>query len=141
MNELISISNIITVLVALLGWLVVHNLTKTREIETERRNIRAHYLLVTYRSVENSICRNLQDDDKRKLENAIAEVELFGNKEQIDLAQEIAKNSIGNSMDEKELVLIKLSLLDSLRQELRDVFKQEQVKLTNRVVLRFEQKN
>ncbi|SDZ08026.1 hypothetical protein SAMN05421881_11303 [Nitrosomonas halophila] len=138
MLDCISISNIITVLVALFGWLFVHWLSKSREIEAARRNLRASYLMEAYRSIENSIKRNLQNDDKRQLERAAADIELLGNKEQIALVHDLVVFSMENPRKEGEILDRKFKLLDNLRMELRGLFKQDATQLEKRVVLRLE---
>ncbi|WP_347888060.1 hypothetical protein ABHF54_10460 [Nitrosomonas europaea] len=138
MLDCISISNIVTVLVALLGWPIVHWLSKSREIEAARRNLRASYLMEAYRSIENSIKRNMQNDEKRQLERAVADIELLGNKEQIALVHDLVVFSMENPTKENEILDRKFKLLDNLRMELRKLFKQDATQLEKRVVLRLE---
>lgn len=91
-----------------------------------------------YRSIENSIKRNLQNDEKRQLERAVADIELLGNKEQIALVHDLVVFSMESPNKENEILDRKFKLLDNLRMELRGLFKQDATQLEKRVVLRLE---
>ena len=114
----ISISHIITVLVALTGWFIVHRLTAWRDRVNHRRQLKTKYLISSYRRLANSANRPPAKDSPyfRDMESAIADIQLFGTKNDIELVC-----SFLNEFAEKghaSLDPLLLTLRNSLRSEL-----------------------
>lgn len=93
-----------------------------------------------YRSIENSIYRELLTEDKRKLEQAFSDIELLGSREQVNLVHELIIFKMRNPDKKEEIANQTLLLLDSLRGELRCLFEQDDSKLERRVILRLGNK-
>ena len=81
----IDISHIITVLVALLGWFFVHRLTAWRDRAGLHRKIRTDFLIKAYQSLANSSQRKPEATYFRAMESALADIQLFGSKTQVQL--------------------------------------------------------
>ncbi|UTV98098.1 hypothetical protein KDW99_12515 [Marinomonas rhizomae] len=94
----LSLKDIATVIVALVGWLVVHRLTISRDIfsskrsqesmlEQERRNLRAKYLIDVYRSLELTPKPNLDKEEGNRFKQAVIDIQFLG-KNQVELLKE-----------------------------------------------------
>ena len=110
MEEYIKI--ISTVIIAVFGWVVAHYFTSRREVKNKQREIKIGYLIDAYQKLENCIQRNPKDVGK-DLEGVVANIQLFGSDQQIDLAKKIANDISKNGSANLE------SLLKSLRTDLR----------------------
>ena len=104
---------LITTIVAMGGWFVVHRLSQNRERTNKRRDMRVQYLIDAWNILENASNRtdNLHIND---LEKAIASIQLFGSRKQIDLALKFADEF----SKERSASLDKL--LEDLRFDLRE---------------------
>jgi hypothetical protein len=105
---------LISALLAVLGWLVAYVSTIRRDRLTKQRDLRTQYLLDAYRRLEGAgNRRNPSADEEKALESAVADIQLLGSAEQVQLARifalEFAKNGQA-SLD---------PLLESLRLDLR----------------------
>ena len=120
MNLNLLIPLLITSMVAIIGWFVVHRLSSNRDRANKRRELRVQYLIEAWRKLENASNRS-DNSRSNDLETAIADIQLFGSSRQIELAQkfadDIAKTGIGN-LDE---------LLEDLRYDLREELQLETV--------------
>ena len=140
----ISLKDIVTVIVALLGWLAVHRLTINRDIATyhrqkestleqERRNLRAKYLVEVYRSLELTAKNDLSKEEDDKFKQAVIDIHFLGTKKQIELVQEYVTEKI--STGNPELFNLKLlPLLDELRKDLHKTFEIKYFALNKRMV-------
>lgn len=120
----IFLPSIITVLVALGGWIAVHGLTARRDRNNKRREFITQYLIEAYRRLERVAGR---EQDNRihnavafviDVETSIADIQLFGTRKQVELVQKFAiefnrsfRTPGGVSIEE---------LLEDLRRELRN---------------------
>ncbi len=94
-----------------IGWLATHHLTQLRDVENQKRKIRTDYLVNVFRFLATSVSnRNLLDEDLRKFEDVVADIQLFGTPEQVRLLKVVT-----NEMREK-----KEFNLDPLLNDLRD---------------------
>ncbi|MCF6349035.1 MAG: hypothetical protein L3J20_12165 [Flavobacteriaceae bacterium] len=87
----------VTVLTALIGWLIGHYFTERRNRINKRREISLDHLISAYRILTQDIThREWNADNRLKFENVVSEIQLFGTKEQaqisIDIIKEFAKN-------------------------------------------------
>ncbi len=68
-----------------IGWFVVHRLTAWRDRVNLNRKIRTDYLIKAYQNLANASQRPPQPEYFRLMESAIADIQLFGSKEHIQL--------------------------------------------------------
>jgi len=108
---------LITTLIAILGWYVVHLLNARRDRDNKRMDLRTQYLIEAYRRIEKASNRPRNFDNNLELESAIADVQLLGSPDQVILAEkfayEIAENSHASTNE----------LLYNLRASLRKALK------------------
>jgi hypothetical protein len=99
------------------GWVVTDHLTKRRDVESQKRKIRTDYLVNVFRFLATSISnRNPSEEDWRKFEDIIADIQLFGTPEQIRLLKAVT-NQIAEKK-EFDLDPILNDLRDHLRSDL-----------------------
>ena len=104
--------NSITVIIAVIGWIVVHRFTSKRGLENKRREIRIKFLMDTYVKLCESLERN-SEENKVIFENAISEIQFIGNNQQIKIAKGIAKQLQDNGVTDIQPLIT--NLRDSLR--------------------------
>ncbi|MBV9161715.1 MAG: hypothetical protein JO309_11050 [Pseudonocardiales bacterium] len=75
-------------LAAIVGGLVVHIAARRRDVENERRRQRVDYLVGAYRTLARAANRTLSGERAETFEDALSDVILLGNDEQIRLARE-----------------------------------------------------
>jgi len=111
---------LITALVAIGGWFVVHRLSQNRERANKRRDLIVEYLIDAWKILENASNRT-DNTCINELEKAIASIQLFGTCKQVDLAlkfaSEFSKFGTAN-LDE---------LLEDLRNDLREELQLESI--------------
>jgi len=76
-------------LAAIVGGLVVHLASRRRDAENERRRQRVDYLIRAYRTLSHSAHRPLTGQTAENFEDALSDVILFGNGDQIRLARRV----------------------------------------------------
>jgi hypothetical protein len=114
-------------LITIIGWIIVYFLDKKRDEKNKRKEIRVNYLIEAWRLLESA--SNREDNKLNKnLEAAVADIQLFGNRKQIELAKELA-----DKLSESGGHAYINSLLSELRTNLREELKLEKVhsKLTH----------
>jgi hypothetical protein len=115
--ELEYLKIIITICLAVIGWLIAHSFTAKRDLKNKQREISITHLINAYRILTNDVAnRELTDERKEKLENILADIQLFGSKEQVELAKNLAVTVAAG--DQFELNPLINSLRNDLRQEL-----------------------
>ena len=114
-----------TILLALLGWLVVHYFNSNRDRNNKKRDLRTGYLIEAYRNIEKACGHKgyLPAKLNREMESAIADVQLFGSKHQIELARRFTDSMNKDSFADPR------SLLVILRSNLREELNLEQVSI------------
>ena len=132
-NFNLLIPALITTLVAIFGWYIVHALNVRRDRDNKRRDMRIQYLIEAYRRIERASNRPKEFDNNLELESAIADIQLLGSLKQVSLgekfAYEIANRNHASTDD----------LLYDLRASLRKELKLEEVK-TKITYLRLNEK-
>jgi len=121
-NFNLLIPALITTLVAIIGWYIVHYLNVRRDRNNKRRELIIQYLIEAYRRIERASNRPKEFDNNLDLESAIADIQLLGSQDQVVLAGKFAYDideSSHASTDE---------LLYDLRESLRRELKLEEVK-------------
>ncbi|MET2985385.1 hypothetical protein [Aureibaculum conchae] len=106
---------LVSVTLAVIGWLIGHYFTERRNKINKRREISLDHLISAYRIITQDVTHREWDADSRiKFEKVISEIQLFGTKKQvqisIDIINEFAKNRTVN-LD---------ILINSLRNDLRN---------------------
>ncbi len=104
---------LITTLVAISSWYIVHRLNIARDRANKKRDLQIQYLIEAYRRLERASNRPKRFDNNSELESAIADIQLFGTAQQVKLAQNFAFAIAQNSHASTD------ELLMNLRAELR----------------------
>ncbi|QKJ29036.1 hypothetical protein HQ865_04470 [Mucilaginibacter mali] len=108
------IKNLITVIIAVLGWRIAHYYNSVRDKDLKRRELITNHLIAAYRILANDITKREESVERdEKLEAVIAELQLFGSDEQIRLTKKLVEDIVKGGdfyFDD---------LLNSLRKDLR----------------------
>lgn len=75
---------LVTIALAIAGWVVGHSLNAERDLHNKRVELRIKYLLEAYRKLESSIEQEVSRENLSVLESAISDVQLLGTPEQVD---------------------------------------------------------
>jgi hypothetical protein len=100
----------------MVGGLIVHFAARLRDVENVRRKQRIEYLFSAYQVLAQSAHRELVDDRAEAFEDAISDVMLLGNDEQISLTRTLIRSFEQNRRASLDTLL--LSLRTALRREL-----------------------
>lgn len=112
MNNNLVIQCILTVI----GWIVVYILALRQNTQIKKKEVTIKFLVQAWERLEKA--SNRQDNSyNTDIETAIADIQLFGTKRQIELAQQFAKE-IARNKESSTLELLIL-LREDLRKELR----------------------
>ncbi len=112
MNNDLIIQCIITVI----GWIVVYILAIRKNTQIKKKEVTIEYLIQAWGKLEKA--SNRKDNRyNTEIETAIADIQLFGTKQQIELAQQFAEE-IARNKESSALELLIL-LRENLRKELR----------------------
>lgn len=124
----INVSHLVTALVALAGWFVVHRLSAWRDRVDHNRRIRTEFLIEAFQNLANSANRPPTPSSQyfRDMESAVADIQLFGSKSQIQMVDSFTKEF------EEEKAASLNPLLSSLRSELRKELGYEQIEVNVR---------
>ncbi|GEM_PF-417921 len=98
------------------GWFIGHNLSRKRDLENKKKEIRISYLINAFRQFENAVQKDYNSDEFTKLESAIADIQLFGSKRQIELSREFSKEIAKHGTADCTILL--KDIRDDLRHEL-----------------------
>lgn len=116
MNNDLIIQCIITVI----GWIVVYIFAIRQNTQIKKKDVTIEYLIQAWGKLEKA--SNRKDNRyNTEIETAIADIQLFGTKRQIELAQQFAEEIARN----KESSTLELLVL--LREDLRKELKLERV--------------
>lgn len=115
MGDALNLSHLITVGVALVGWLAVHRFSAWRDRVNHKRKMQTDFLVKAFQNLANAANRQFSPGAAhlRDMESALADIQLFGTKAQVKLVMDFAdefENKKAASLD---------PLLNSLRQDLR----------------------
>lgn len=106
-------NTIIPILSALIGIMIGHWLSRKRDFENVKREIRINYLIEAYRKLERGAVPQAKCFNKGDFESAIADIQMLGNPDQVNIAYQFAiRASQGDGSKLQEL-------LENLRIELR----------------------
>ncbi|RWW99550.1 hypothetical protein [Flavobacterium cerinum] len=115
MNLKLLFPLLITSVVTMLGWFILHWFAKRRDIANKQKELRINYLIEAWRKLEYAANRN-EFDKIECLEKPIADIQLFGTKKQISLAIELATAIVENQ--DSNLTGLLEELRGNLRKEL-----------------------
>lgn len=103
---------------AFLAAIFAHRFTSRRDQANRRSDARIEYLLEAYRSISSSVGRDLEesDEDARKFESGLSDIQLMGSRRQAELAVGVARALEGDGEVAADDLL--LALRDDLRNEL-----------------------
>ena len=101
-----------------LASVLTHLLTSRRDLANRRRELRVEYLLSAYRTMADSPERRLyrESSDARAFEKAVADIQLLGSRQQVELATELAREMATEGQADPD-PLLRL-LRDDLRREM-----------------------
>lgn len=103
-----------TVVVAALGWVVAHHFTSQKSRNDKKRDLSIEYLANAYRFLTTEVVqRDISNEAWTKLENVIADIQLFGSPEQVMLVKQLVECIVQGGEFEMD------PLINSLRKELR----------------------
>jgi hypothetical protein len=110
---------IISAFIVILGWGIGYYFTNKHNLHNKRRDVITNYLIEAYRDIENACHRKdtLTEEHKRKMERAIADIQLFGSLKQVATAKEFTEVMNKNSYGDPRALLAELR--NDLREELR----------------------
>lgn len=116
MNALVGLAAaIIGAAVIVFGWRVAHRQELARDLAGKRRELRIQYLIEAYRRLEYVSNRLVTPSTAPDFERAIADIQLFGSRDQVDLAQTFARDFAKSGT----------AALDPLMSELRQSLRRE----------------
>jgi len=114
---------LVTITLAVIGWISGHYFTNRRAIHSKRRELVTEHLVNAYRVLAHDVShREITKERREKLENILSDVQLFGSNGQVDLARSLADDAAQNSVFELD------PLINSLRNDLRSELGLETIK-------------
>lgn len=135
MNADVLIPLLVTSLITVVSWSAIHFLSKQRDVLNKKKEIRIRYLIDAFRRLESA--SNKKVAINKDLESVMADIQLFGSKKQIKLAQKFISEMAENQNSST------LELLESLRDDLREELMLDKVsdkflflRIENRIVER-----
>ncbi|MCG3678015.1 hypothetical protein L5F07_01970 [Aliarcobacter butzleri] len=114
---------VLSVIIAVIGWIVAHYFTSKRDVSNKKREIRLNYLIEVYLILTNDLTERGNIDSKKAeiIEKIISQVQLLGSKKQVELVKTLA-DSIG-----KGEIIEYDTLINSLRDDLRKELELEKI--------------
>jgi hypothetical protein len=111
---------LLTTVIGMIGWYVNNSYSAARDRANKQRDLRVQYLIDAYRHIERVCAPNkpadISDDMLRGIESAIADIQLFGSAQQIELAKRVVKEIVSGSYSDPRYLLAELR--KDLRREL-----------------------
>ena len=114
----------ISVIIAVVGWIVGHYFNSRRDAAANRKKLMTGYLVDAYRKLNSFACilasgANGTASLAVDINSAVADIQIFGTKRQIQLVKEISEYIVtDHTIPGQKLVDLLLNLRDSLRTEL-----------------------
>jgi hypothetical protein len=107
---------IVTVLLAIVGWLFAGWLSSRRDSANKRREIVVQHLIDAYKILTQEIGhRDTTVESITKFENLLSEIQLFGSREQVDIARKLSNQTAQEGV----------STIDPLIENMRDALRKE----------------
>ncbi|MDI1273094.1 hypothetical protein [Polaromonas sp.] len=117
MDWRLAISLLVPEAVVVAGWFVVHRFNSAKDFAARRRELIVGYLIDAYRKLEKSADPIEPQESWKDMESAIADIQLFGSGEQVNLAQQFAREIA------QRQTAFATTLLEELRRSLRSELK------------------
>lgn len=115
--DLDYIKIIITIVLAVIGWLVGNYFTTKRDVANKRRELVITHLIEAYHIITNEVSHREESEERNlKLENLLSDIQLFGSQEQIVLAKKLADDVAAGGVFELNPLIV--SLRNDLRKQL-----------------------
>lgn len=97
---------------AITGWIVVHFLTQRRSLRDAREQRLQQHLIDDFRAIEDVAKRELPHDneEKRRLEQALADIQLLGSDHEIEAALDFISSYKGAGTLNRLLTTLRRSL-------------------------------
>lgn len=115
MDKGLVIQLLVQCLLTVLGWIVLYFCAIRENTRIKKKEVTVRFLIEAWRRLEKESNRG-NDYNRQEVESAIADIQLFGSKHQIELAkrfsEELAKTNEGSTLE------LLLSLRGDLRREL-----------------------
>lgn len=128
-TSITSIISIAALLISIASWFIGHSLSKKRDFINKKKELRIQYLINAWQLIENASNRH-DNLALKNFEKAIADIQLFGTLQQIQLSRDIAINFSLNKSANCDL------LLEELRNDLRNELGLEKVESSKFISLR-----
>lgn len=108
---------IVTITLAIFGWVIGHFFTSQRDKQLKRRELSIEYLVNAYRILTNEVSHRTETDERsEKLENTLSDIQLFGTPKQVEFARQLAEEVAASGTFELDPLIN--NLRDNLRTEL-----------------------
>jgi hypothetical protein len=118
MNLQLLIPLLITTIVAIVGWVVGHRFTSSRDLRNKRLELRVKYLLEVYRRLERAVGQKVTRSVADDLETAIADLQLLGSEQQVEQAKHYISQFGGKQLSGLSIGDLLSKVRDDLRREL-----------------------
>jgi len=103
-----------TVLLAVAGWAFAGWLNSRRDTANKRRELVVQHLIGAYKILTQEIGRrDTTSESMTKLENLLSEIQLFGSKQQVELARKLSNQTANEGISEID------PLIEDMRNHLR----------------------
>ena len=110
------ISTVATWIILIVGWFVGNYFSTKRAEVNKRRDLSTKFLIDAYRTLTIKVSHRKGEERFSELEKLIADIQLFGSEEQVNLVKELVNTvATGSDADLDQLIN---SLRKSLRKEL-----------------------
>ena len=111
---------LVPTLIAIFSWVIAHFSSKWKDLQNRRKEIISKYLIDAYRSIENCCGRgegiSLTPEQKTGIEQAVADVQLFGSTYQATLVKKFIDLMNTTAYADPRTLLV--TLRNDLRKEL-----------------------
>ena len=114
MQPEILISMVVTVGLAVGGWLVAHWLSSRRDMRNKQREIQVQYLREAYRALAAACDSGRFSENLQPIQSALNDIQLFGNAAQVEKVGMFVEG-----MNDKQSANVD-ALLEDIRNEIRD---------------------
>ena len=105
---------VVAAVVTVTGWFVIDWRNGERDLANDRRELRAQYLIETYRRLTDAADREcMSEQDMRNMEAAVADIQLLGTNGQIEMLRELQRTG------SKDWGMVLGAIRDDLRAELQ----------------------
>lgn len=116
MSDFLPLVPLFSVIVGVVGWFAAHSFNVFRDRNIKRRDMIVQYRLEAYRRLESAANRDKSEEQALAFESAVADIQLLGSSEEIEITVKYLKAHAANSGGTIDDVLCLLR--SNLRKEL-----------------------